>query len=162
MNLPFGKIEMNYREATIHDIQQIQYVRNIVKENRLSDPALVADKDVQDFITRRGRGWICEIDGIIIGFSIVDMIEKNVWALFIDPKHESKGIGKTLHGMMLDWYFNQTKETIWLSTARGTRAERFYHIAGWNEAGTHGEEVKFIMTYNQYRLMKGKGKAHRH
>ena len=37
---------MIYREAAIRDIAQIQFVRNAVKENRLSDPALVPDKDV--------------------------------------------------------------------------------------------------------------------
>ena len=47
---------MNFRVAEIKDIPQIQVVRNLVKENRLSDPELVPDSDVQDYITRRGRG----------------------------------------------------------------------------------------------------------
>ncbi|HMI79572.1 MAG TPA: hypothetical protein VK484_12315 [Ferruginibacter sp.] len=56
---------MNYREATINDIKQIQVVRNSVKESMLSDPAFVPDHDVEDFITNRGKGWVCEIDGNI-------------------------------------------------------------------------------------------------
>jgi hypothetical protein len=36
---------MIFREATIKDIPQIQIVRTSVKENELSDPALVSDKD---------------------------------------------------------------------------------------------------------------------
>lgn len=39
---------MILREAKIADISQIQIVRNVVKENRLSDPALVPDKDVEE------------------------------------------------------------------------------------------------------------------
>ena len=35
---------MIFRESEIKDIGQIQFVRNAVKENRLSDPALVPDK----------------------------------------------------------------------------------------------------------------------
>ena len=83
---------MIYREAEIKDIAQIQVVRNAVKENRLSDPALVPDKDVVEYITNRGKGWVCETENKIVGFSIVDLIDNNVWALFIDPDFEAKGI----------------------------------------------------------------------
>ena len=41
---------MIFRETQITDIPQIQIVRNSVKENTLSDPALVPDKDVEDCI----------------------------------------------------------------------------------------------------------------
>lgn len=138
---------MLFREARISDIPQIQVVRNSVKENRLSDPALVPDSDVEDYISRRGRGWVCEINDRIIGFSIVSVIDKNVWALFVQPGADRKGIGTRLHNVMLDWYFSQTEETIWLDTAPGTRAEQFYRKAGWSETGMHGKgEIKFEMT----------------
>lgn len=136
-----------FREAVVADIPQIQMVRNAVNENTLSDPALVTDKDVEDFIIRRGKGWICEIDNRVVGFSIADLVDHNVWALFIEPGHDKKGIGKKLHEMMLDWYFNQTNQTIWLSTSPATRAEMFYRKAGWKETGMHGKgEIKFEMT----------------
>ena len=47
---------MIFREAEIKDISQIQVVRNAVKENMLPDPALVPDKDVEEYMTNRGRG----------------------------------------------------------------------------------------------------------
>jgi len=53
---------MIFREATIEDIGQIQIVRNSVKENPLSNPDLVTDKDCEVFMFQRGKGWICEID----------------------------------------------------------------------------------------------------
>ena len=100
------------------------------------------------FITERGKGWVCEIDHKIVGFAIVDLKENNIWALFLDPKFEKKGIGQRLHKTMLDWYFTQTKEKVWLGTAFNTRAEQFYRKAGWKEVGTHGtDEIKFEMTY---------------
>jgi hypothetical protein len=46
---------MIYREAKIEDIRQIQIVRNSVKENTLSNPNLVTDKDCEDFLTIRGK-----------------------------------------------------------------------------------------------------------
>ena len=143
---------MIFRETQITDIPQIQEVRNSVTENTLSDPALVPDSDVEDYITRRGKGWICQENGKVVGFSIVSVIDKNVWALFVQPGYDKLGIGRRLHDDMLDWYFGQTNETIWLGTAPGTRAEQFYRKAGWTESGTHGKrEVKFEMTAGEWK-----------
>lgn len=139
---------MTIREAKIEDIKQIQIVRNSVKENTLSNPSLVTDEDCKQYLTERGKGWVCDIGGEIVGFAIVDLQENNIWALFLDPKFEKKGNGQKLHNQMLDWYFAQTKVKVWLGTAFNTRAEKFYRKAGWTEVGTHGtQEIKFEMTY---------------
>jgi len=146
-----------FREATIPDIPQIQIVRNSVRENTLSDPGLVTDADCADYLTRRGKGWVCTVDDRVVGFSIVDLVDRNVWALFLLPEYEGQGIGRQLHDRMLDWYFDQTPDTIWLGTAPGTRAEGFYRKAGWREVGTHGKgEVKFEMTREEWM-----GRRHR-
>ncbi|MEO8713143.1 MAG: GNAT family N-acetyltransferase [Parafilimonas sp.] len=143
---------MIFREAIIEDIPQMQIVRNSVKENMLSNPALITDEDCAAFITQRGKGWVCEIDDFIAGFSIADLKEKNIWALFVHPEFEGKSIGKKLHDIMLDWYFDQTKEPVWLGTAPNTRAEKFYRKAGWKEIGTHGKgEIKFEMDYDDWK-----------
>lgn len=140
------------REANIEDIPQIQIVRNSVKENTLSDPGLVTDKDCEEFMFERGKGWVAETKGKIVGFSIVDIKENNVWALFLHPDFERQGIGRKLHDIMLNWYFEQTRETIWLGTSPHTRAETFYRKSGWNEIGTHGKgEIKFEMTYHHWK-----------
>ena len=146
---------MNFRVAEIKDIPQIQVVRNLVKENRLSDPALVPDSDVEDYITHRGRGWVCEINGQIVGFAIADLVDNNIWALFIHPDFEKLGIGKRLHDEMMSWYFSQTDKTVWLGTSPKTRAEIFYRKAGWKEVGIHGKgEIKFEMTKNNWRSLQ--------
>ncbi|HEY5371089.1 MAG TPA: GNAT family N-acetyltransferase [Hanamia sp.] len=139
------------REANIDDIQQIQIVRNSVKENTLSDPDLVTDEDCKEFITVRGKGWVCEIENKIVGFSIADLKDNNIWALFLKPEFEKQGIGQQLHDIMLDWYFKQTTNNVWLGTSPGTRAEMFYRKAGWTEIGTHGkDEIKFEMTFKEW------------
>lgn len=133
------------REARIEDIPQIQRVRNSVKENMLSDPSLVSDADCEEYITKRGKGWVYEVEERIVAFAIVDLREHNVWALFVDPAFEKRGIGKQLHDIMMTWYFEQSKETCWLSTAPGTRAEQFYRKAGWQEDGMYSaKEIKFV------------------
>ena len=146
---------MIFREAENKDISQIQVVRNSVHENTLSDPALVSDKDVKDYIITRGKGWVCEMNNAIVGFAIVSLTDKNVWALFIHPGFEKRGIGRKLHTEMMDWYFHQTDEKIWLSTSPGTRAETFYRKAGWRESGTYGKgEIKFEMTAKEWEQTK--------
>lgn len=56
---------------------------------------------------------------------------------------------------MLDWYFKQTKENVWLGTSPNTRAEMFYRKSGWNEVGMHGKnEIKFEMTFDKWTNKK--------
>lgn len=146
---------MIIREAKTEDIKQIQVVRNAVKENRLSDPGLVTDQDCEEYMTRRGKGWVCEVDGQIVGFSIADLQEQNIWALFVTPAFEGKGIGQKLHDAMLDWYFAQGPQKVWLGTAPSTRAEGFYRSKGWTEAGVHGKgETRFELTREQWRAIR--------
>jgi GNAT superfamily N-acetyltransferase len=137
---------MIFREALLTDIPQMELVRNAVKENRLSNPALVTDGDCKNYLLNRGKGWVCEINEKVVAFAIVDLVDHNVWALFVHPAFENKGVGKKLHDTMLDWYFAKTDLTIWLGTAPNTRAEKFYRKAGWSETGIHGKgEIKFEM-----------------
>ncbi|MFP3833738.1 GNAT family N-acetyltransferase [Chryseobacterium sp. SIMBA_028] len=144
-------MNITIREARLEDIPQIQVIRNSVKENTLSDPGLVTDRDCEEFLFERGKGWVSEADEQIVGFSIVDLKENNVWALFLHPDFENKGIGRRLHNMMMDWYFEQKKDNIWLGTSPGTRAEVFYRKSGWTEIGSHGKgEIKFEMTFKDW------------
>jgi GNAT superfamily N-acetyltransferase len=139
---------LNIREALRSDIAQMMNVRLSVKENALTDPGKFSAADYEDYLFNRGKGWVCEIDHRVIGFAIVDNKEHIIWALFVVPEYERRGIGRKLHDIMLDWYFNQTTETIWLSTAAASRAEKFYRTAGWREAGLYGKnEIKFEMTF---------------
>lgn len=148
---------MIIREANIQDIKQIQVVRNSVKENALSNPALVSDADCEEFMFVRGKGWVCEINNKIVGFSVVDLKDNNIWALFLQPEFEKQGIGRKLHDVMIDWYFTQTQANVWLGTAPNTRAEQFYRKSGWTEIGIHGKgEVKFEMTYDNWTQLKKK------
>lgn len=148
---------MIFREAKIEDIKQIQVVRNSVKENVLSNPDLVTDKDCEEFLFERGKGWVCEIENQIVGFAIADLKENNIWALFLNPELEGKGIGSKLQRLMLDWYFETGKDYVWLGTAPNTRSEQFYSNSGWIKNGMHGsKEVKFEMTKALWKERKAK------
>ncbi len=143
---------MVIREALISDILQIQKIRRAVKENRLDESTIISDQLVAEYITRRGKGWVCEKGDALLGFAIVDMQDNNVWALFVHPDAEGQGVGSSLHKVMLDWYFKNGKKEIWLSTSPGTKAEGFYNKHGWVSGDIlESGEIKFTLSSNQWR-----------
>jgi GNAT superfamily N-acetyltransferase len=142
---------VTFREAQKADIPQMMEVRMSVKENVLSNPALVTQEDCFEYLFVRGKGWVCEVGEIITGFAIADLQDHNIWALFVRPGYEKMGIGRQLHKVMLDWYFSQTTQKVWLGTAPKSRAEQFYKTAGWKEVGIHGKgEIKFEMSFEDW------------
>ncbi len=143
---------MLIREAQLADIPALMEIRFAVKENALNNPGLVAYDDYVDYLTRRGKGWIAEVDGRIVGFAIADLQDHSIWALFVHPDFDRQGLGRALHDSMLTWYFAQTAEPVWLSTAPGTRAEGFYRRAGWCATGrTKSGDVRFEMGAGEWR-----------
>ena len=138
---------MNFREALMTDIPHMMVVRQAVKENPLSNPALITTPDYENYLSERGKGWVCEIDGKVVGFAIGDLVKNNVWALFVEPAYEGQGIGRELLILLLDWYYSKTNDTIWLSTAPKTRAADFYRSFGWKETGLlPNGELKFELS----------------
>lgn len=118
------------RTATLADIEAMHRVRVAVKENRLSRPDRITAKDYEAALTTLGQGWVAEVDGVIAGFA-VGYRSGNIWALFVDPAHEGKGIARQLHAEMLHWLRGLGLTNLFLGTAPGTRAEAFYKVAGW-------------------------------
>ena len=138
---------MTIRTATVNDIKALHEVRMAVKENVLSNPALVTVADYTAYLTTEGKGWLSEVEGCVAGFAIIRHRDNNIWALFVHPDFESKGIGKALQRTMIDWHFQHYDSVVWLSTGPGTRAEEFYRRTGWKEVGkTTDGETRFEMT----------------
>lgn len=122
---------MNFREAKIEDIPALSEVRRSVKENVLSDPRKVTREMYVAYLGESGKGWLCEIEGEVVGFSVASVADMSVWALFVKPAYEEKGIGKRLLRLATDWLFEMNATTITLSTAAHTRADSFYRKQGW-------------------------------
>lgn len=142
---------MQIRVATEEDIPEMHRIRTSVRENRLADPALVQPHDYRAMLTEHGRGWVAESDGRITGFAVADLARCNIWALFVDPGFEGGGIGRRLHDAMMDWMFAAGAEEVWLGTDPGTRAERFYRLAGWRFAGTQENgEARYEMSRDEW------------
>ena len=134
---------MSIRLAHEADIAQIMELRSNVRENRLSDPSRVTSEDVRRFI-RDGEIWVWEEDGRILGFSAGDERDGWIFALFVRPGSEGRGIGRALFQRACDSLRRAGHGVMYLSTDPGTRAERFYHKAGWEDTGRNAEgEIVF-------------------
>lgn len=135
--------EGRLREARRDDIAAMQRIRASVRENRLRSRR-ISDEEVLRYLELLGRGWVVEVDGEVVAFAIGDATIGNLWALFVDQRHERRGYGRRLHDAMVAWLWSQGLQHLWLTTEPGTRAERFYEAAGWQHAGvTERGEVHF-------------------
>ena len=125
------KNNLHFRQATIEDIPLMSEIRLAVKENVLSNPARVTYQMYVDYLDRLGQGWVCENDGVIIGFSYAAKEDSSIWALFVRPECEGVGAGKRLLVLASEWLFSLGNQTVKLGTAANTRADCFYQQQGW-------------------------------
>ena len=119
------------RVATPEDIPALMRVRLSVRENELSDPSRVTPADCEQHLHALGRTWVIESEGEVVAFAAGRTRDGEIWALFVDPRHEGRGLGGRLHDAMVDWLFGQGLARLRLGTTPGTRAERFYRLRGW-------------------------------
>ena len=124
----------NFRRALASDIDAMQRIRLGVLENKLTITSL-APADYVQAIECDGRGWVAEENGAIVGFCIAVKPANHVWALFVDPNYEGRGIGRCLLQTAVQWLEVSSDQPIWLTTEHGTRAAGFYKAAGWRHKG---------------------------
>lgn len=105
-------------------------------------------------LRERGRGWVAEAEGWIVGFAVADRSRANVWALFVDPEFKGRGAGRALHDAMMGWLFSSGVEAAWLTTDPGTRAERFYRAAGWRDVAPWHGEARYELSAAEWRARR--------
>lgn len=137
--------EVQLRQACSADIPAMSAIRLSVLENVLSDPGRVTLQMYEDFLERDGRGWVAQADGAVLGFCYADRHQGSIWALFVDPRHEGRGLGKALLDLAVAWLFELGHHRITLGTTPGTRADRFYAARGWTRMPGSGADVGFIL-----------------
>ncbi len=138
---------MPLRLATVHDIDAMHAVRLAVHENALSDENRVRHEHYRTMLQEYGRGWVHEESDKVVAFGIADQAHRNIWALFVAAGFEGQGIGSELLKVMVKWLFEQSREPVWLTTGRNTRAEHFYNAAGWRAMGSAADgEIRFELS----------------
>lgn len=140
--------QIQYRQANAGDIPAMSEIRLVVRENVLRDPAAITPRMYRDYLNTLGRGWVAELNGRIVGFSFADRQNDSIWALFVHPDFEGRGMAKVLLKRATDWLFAEGASRVVLGTSANTRADRFYAAQGWLRGEMRNEvEVEFVLAH---------------
>lgn len=136
------------RAALPGDVPAVFRIRVSVRQNHLSMAELAARGITEQWVARLMvdgalRTWCAECDGRVVGFSMVKIHAREVFALFVAPGFEGRGIGSRLLREAVGYLAGSGARTVRLSTGPGTRAHSFYLRRGWQEVGLdeHNEDV---------------------
>ena len=130
------------RAATHSDLPRIHEVRRETAENRLADPARVTDDEVAWYLDH--AIFLVSEDGDgIQGFVCANHQTGYVWALFVIDAAQGRGHGTALLDAAMARLREAGHRQAFLSTGKGTAAERFYGARGWAVTGDNlkGEVV---------------------
>jgi GNAT superfamily N-acetyltransferase len=127
------------RKATRADHPRISEIRLSVRENRLSKSKYGLVERAANWILDNSTFWTWEEDGTIQGFSAADPRDGTIFALFVHPSYEGRGIGRALLPMACQTLGDGGHAVATLTTEAGTRAERFYRLDGWTEIGRQAD-----------------------
>ena len=142
---------MQFRQAREADIPAIFDVRTSVRENHLSLEQLarlgITPGSIREMMRSTSRAWVAEEDGRVVAFSMANAEEATVWAMFVRPEYEGRGIGRELMRLAEEWLFSRGCGEIWLLTDRDprVRANGFYQRIGWTSAGVQEDgQIKYV------------------
>lgn len=133
---------MLLRNATENDVESLFEVRCSVVENHQSRDELralgITPESVREMIM--GGDYvsiIAECDLQLVGFTMAQISEGYVFACFIRPEYERRGIGKQLMKATEEGLRKAGVKNAWLSTGPGEdlRAVGFYSHLGWKRNG---------------------------
>jgi GNAT superfamily N-acetyltransferase len=127
------------RKAARADYPRISEIRLSVRENQLATSKYAAVDRTADWIFDNAAFWVWDEDGAIQGFSAADPRNGEIFALFIHPAYERRGIGRALLPLACQILRDSGHKVAMLTTEPGTRAERFYRRDGWTETGREGD-----------------------
>ena len=133
---------MNLRSASPLDVEDLFDIRCSVIENHQSRDELaeigvtvpVVREMIEsgDYVTT-----IADVDGRPVGFTMAQISEGYVFACFVRPGFEGRGIGRALMRAAEDGLRRAGVRRAWLSTGArdDLRAVGFYRHLGWHEDG---------------------------
>jgi len=139
------------RKATRTDYPRISEIRLAVRENCLSKSKYELVERAANWIFDNSTFWVWEEDGAIQGFSAADPRDGTIFALFVHPSYDARGIGCALLPMACQSLRESGHAIATLTTEAGTRAERFYRLDGWTEIGRQDDgQVVFQKALQPY------------
>lgn len=133
---------MTLRPATESDVETLFEIRCSVIENHQSREELADIGITPDSVAEmiRGSGYvafIAEVEGQAVGLIMAEVSEGYIYACFVRPAFEGRGIGRALMEATEEVLRNRGVKEAWLSTGAGDnlRAIGFYTRMGWVRNG---------------------------
>ena len=140
------------------DVEMLFDIRTSVRENLQNREELaqlgVTPESVVELLRGSGRGWLALVDGEPAGFSLANADEGTVFAMFVRPEQEGKGLGRRLMAEAEAWLFSRGWPEIWLLTGAdpSLRAHGFYRRLGWRLHRPHGnDQVRYVKSVGPRR-----------
>ena len=126
-------------------------IRTSVHENHMSWHELaeagITPESVASLLrTESAGGWIAVDGDQAVGFSMARADIGDVFALFVRPGLEGRGIGSDLLEEAETWLARRGRSQAWLVTGGepALRAARFYRRRGWVDAGLEADgQIRF-------------------
>jgi len=122
------------RPAAETDFPRLYEIWSSVDEHRFRDDWERFVESATGMLTT-ARVWVWSDGRIVHGFAAADPLSGEIAALYVHPAAQGRGIGRALLRKCCDGLLRRGHRQAWLVTSPGTRAERIYRDAGWQEAG---------------------------
>jgi len=139
-------MNISTRAAQLSDVESIFDVRTSVIENHLSREEMqqmgINESVVADMIEQSQCAWVACVNDNVIGFSMILPDEGCLFAAFVLPEYEGRGIGRSLVKLAEHELFKH-HQMAWLETDKRSRAAQFYRQLGWgNKKMINGTDIK--------------------
>ena len=137
------------RTATLDDIDTLFAIRTSVVQNHLSREQMTAlgitPLGLAQSIREATCVWIAEVEGQPAAFSMVDLDAGEVFAMFVLPAYEGRGLGRRLMAVAEAALFEH-HDTLYLITdgRDSIRANGFYQRLCWSVVDrVDGDDVRY-------------------
>jgi ribosomal protein S18 acetylase RimI-like enzyme len=137
------------RLATLADIDSLFAIRTAVLQNHLSRAQLadlgITPQVLADSIREAPCVWVAHLNGQPAAFSMVDLAEGEVFAMFVHPAYEGRGLGRRLMAVAEAALFERHDRLFLVTDGRDEiRANGFYQRLGWSKVGrVDGDDVRY-------------------
>ncbi len=142
-------MQTQIRVATQDDVDTLFVIRTSVVQNHLSREQMadlgITPQGLADSIHEADCVWIAQVDGQPVAFSMVDLAEGEVFAMFVLPTHENLGLGRQLMAVAEAALFELHDRLFLITDGRDEiRANGFYQRLGWSVvANLDGDDVRY-------------------
>ena len=130
-------MSVSLRMATVDDVESLFEIRTSVVQNHLSreqmDALGITAQVLRSAINEGPCIWLAEVDQWPVAFSMIDRAEGEVFAMFVRPAFENRGLGRVLMAAAEAELFKAHERIVLVTDGRQEiRANGFYQRLGWS------------------------------